>query len=339
MSIVNIIKRISVLGSLLVSMYVISPMALAANIGCPSTPDTPGVASLASIAVSSTLPIGSNIPGTEKTFSFTGNCNTTAGRNVPVGTALIACYYGSGSEISGMPGVYTTGVNGIGITLINQLGQRITGAGAGCDTRNTRLTTLASDRTFSTSMTLALVKTSENMTSGTLVRAQTVFGLGWYSTGYGIGSTTNSSVGYSGNVNYKGVTCSVGNGSIDVHLGKVPVSQFGGSGTTAGEKVFNLPVSCNDSVNVAMQMNAPSYISASNGIIAINSSGNSASGVGVQVLYNNNPVVFGQFFNVGSIPSAGATLNIPLTARYYQSESTVVPGIANASATVTMSYQ
>ncbi len=335
------IKKILMLGCLLLSACFLSPTVLAANVGCTSTPDVPGVAALGSTAVSTSLPVGSIIPGTERFFSFAGNCANISA--VPQGTAIITCYYGSGSEVSGMPGVYNTGVAGVGITLINGSGQRVVGAGAGCDTRGNALGYISntSGKTFSISMTLALVKTAATITPGTLNRGQTVFGIGIYGTGYGLGSSTDSSVSYGGNITYKSITCSVGGGSgaIQVPLGNVPVSQFAGINTVAGAQPFNIPVTCNDSVNVSMSMSAAGYISVPNGIIALSSSGNNANGVGVQILYNGNPVVFNQFFSVGSVASAGATLNIPFTAQYIQYASSISPGTANSIATATLEYQ
>ncbi|WP_232785419.1 MULTISPECIES: fimbrial protein [unclassified Serratia (in: enterobacteria)] len=341
MNINNMMKKILMLGCLFWGSCFLSPMAQAANYGCTSTPDIPGVATLTSTAVSTSLPVGSVIPGTERSFSFSGNCAAIS--TIPQGIAIITCYYGVGGEVSGMPGVYDTGVSGVGITLINSAGQRVVGAGPGCDTRGTPLGYISntSGKTFSVSMTLALVKTAANIVPGTLHRSQTIFGIGMYNTGYGLGSNADSSVSYSGDVTYKSITCSVGSGDgiVPVPLGNVPAAQFSGINTTAGAQPFNIPVTCNDRVNVSMSMSAPGYISVPNGVIALTPAGNNAGGVGVQILYNGNPVAFNQFFAVGTVANTGATLSIPFVAQYFQYAISISPGTANAMATATLEYQ
>ncbi|MCS2153358.1 fimbrial protein [Scandinavium goeteborgense] len=316
----------------------LSPAAFAANTGCVSSPAIPGVATLGSVAVDATVPVGSIIPGTERNFSFSGNCATISG--VPQGIAIITCYYGTGTEIPGMPGVYNTGVSGVGITLINASGVRITGAGANCDTRNTPLGYISntSGKTYSISMTLALVKTAATIGTGTLVQAQTKFGIGMYNTGWGLGSSTDSSVSYAGTINYRAISCSV-NTLIPVPLPKVPVSYFSGPGSTSGDKNFNVPVTCDAPANVSAYMTSSGYLSKPNGVLALTAGASNAAGVGIQVLYNGSPVAFDSYFNVGNILTAGGTLNIPFVARYYQTASPVTPGIANATATITMAYQ
>lgn len=338
MGLLIIAKRIMMLCSLLLGLSLLSPSVFAANLGCTPTPSPPGIAVINSMAVDSTLPIGATIPGTERVFSFSGNCSTISA--VPQGIAIISCYYGTGSEISGMPGVYNTGVVGVGITLINSSGQRVTGAGPGCDTRNTPLGYISntSGKTFSISMTLALVKTGNNIVAGWMDRSQTRFGIGMYNTGYGLGGSTDSSVSFTGDLYYRAVTCSV-DANIPVPLADMVVANFSGIGSTAGDKAFNVPVTCNAPVSVMMNMTSAAYSSKPNSVMALTAGAGNASGIGIQLLYNSSPVVFDNYFSAGNVVNAGDTLNVPFTARYYQTASTVVPGTANATATVTMAYQ
>ncbi|MFP2466829.1 fimbrial protein [Pseudescherichia vulneris] len=338
MAFVFLIKRFLLLCGLLAGLSMLSPAAFAANTGCVSSPAIPGVATLGSVAVDATIPVGNIIPGTERYFNFSGNCSAISA--VPQGSVIITCYYGSGTEVAGMPGVYNTGVSGIGITLINSAGVRISGGGAGCDTRNTPLGYISntSAKTYSISMTLALVKTSATVGTGSLVQAQTKFGIGIYATGYGLGSNTDSSVSYAGTINYRAISCAVST-LIPVPLPKVPRADFNGIGSTAGDKNFTVPVTCNSPANVSAYMTSAGYLSKPNGVLALTSATGNAGGVGIQVMYNGSPVAFDSYFNVGSIISAGGTLNIPFVARYYQAASPVTPGIANATATITMAYQ
>nr|WP_243465151.1 fimbrial protein [Photorhabdus temperata] len=63
-----------------------------------------------------------------------------------------------------------------------------------------------------------------------------------------------------------------------------------------------------------------------------------ASGVGMQILYNNQPVIIHSQINIGNSYSGGK-YSIPLRARYFQTDRNITPGQANATATMTLTYQ
>ena len=308
---------------------------------CPSSPSTPYIQQLAQIAVSRALPVGSDIPGTQRVFTFSGNCKDRHGwAPVTPGHPIIACYYGSGEEVAGFPGVYKTGVEGIGIALQNSAGRRIKGAGSDCDTRGDALGYVSSDGnlTFGYTVKLALVKTGETAISGTLDVAQTKFGMGAYDTGLGIGSQGQQNfIGYAGDIVYKAVSCIVPS-TLTVTMGAIPVSQFSGPGSTSGEQNLQIPVRCDDKVAVNTSISSQSYLSPTLGVVALSNETGVAEGIGVQVLHNGSPVQFDRFFPVGTIPEAGASITLPLTFRYYQNAPAIHPGRANAVATLTMMY-
>ncbi|MCP6373872.1 ferrous iron transporter B, partial [Klebsiella pneumoniae] len=78
-------------------------------------------------------------------------------------------------------------------------------------------------QSFNFEVTLELVKTSDTVTSGTLVQSQTEFGIGVF--GHeGIGNPNH--IAYSGNVILHQVTCSVSPKNLTVNLGDFPVSDF-----------------------------------------------------------------------------------------------------------------
>ena len=317
------------------------PAAHAANNFCPSSPPTPYTQQLSRIVVSRALPVGSDIPGTQRDYTFSGSCKNRFGwAPVTPGHPIIACYYGTGTEIAGFPGVYKTGVEGIGIALQNSAGRRIKGAGRQCDTRADALGYISSDAsmTFGFAVKLTLVKTADTTISGTLDAAQTQFGMGVYDTGLGIGNQgPQNYVSYTGDIIYKSVSCTVPS-TLNVVMGTVPVSQFSGPGSTSAEQTLNIPVRCDDKVTVNTSISSQRYLSTANGIIALTNETGVAQGFGVQVLYNGNPVQFDTFFPVGHIPEAGASIALPLTFRYYQDTPEIIPGSANAVATLTMMY-
>lgn len=76
-----------------------------ANALCTSS-DLPKQINVASVSVSSTLPVGATIPGTEQTVHVAGNCYNPSDFGLPI----VACYYGAGLEIPGLSGVYESGL-------------------------------------------------------------------------------------------------------------------------------------------------------------------------------------------------------------------------------------
>lgn len=84
-------------------------------------------------------------------------------------------------------------------------------------------------------------------------------------------------------------------------------------------------------------------INAASGIMAVTSSANAATGVGIQIA-NGTPSTVGQLFNLSAelkinAPKTGvSTINIPLIARYIKTGSTVTPGRADGKVTFTVNY-
>ncbi len=301
--------------------------------GC-STPNIPYEASMAEIRVSSTLPPGSIIPGTEQNIQVHGACDVDR-----AGQPIIACYYGTGQEYPGYPGVYETGVDGIGITLINDQGQRIKGGGILCDTRNTPLGYISGDgsNSFNFGVTLALVKTADQVTSGTLQQAQTVFGIGIYGE-EGIGSPNQ--IAYAGNVNFSTVTCSLSPQNFAITLGDFPVSDFNGPGSTTPERRFEIGITCNDTVQPELMVSsADGYETDHPGVIKLTQENGVASGVGIELTVDGMLANFDQYVNTASEAFSNETLRVPLTACYYQTGATVEPGSANGVATITLAYK
>ncbi|ELY2907390.1 type 1 fimbrial protein [Cronobacter dublinensis] len=299
-----------------------------------TAPMMPYNISVSSIAVSSTLPVGSAIPGSDETVNINGSCPNDA-----AGSVIIACYYGSGSEVAGMPGVYNTGVAGIGISLVNDKGQRVIGGGAACDTRNTPLGYLSSDgeKTFNFNVTLALVKTATTIGSGSLQQSQTKFGVGVYQHS-GIGQPNE--IAYSGNIIYKAVTCSVDPKSLYITLGNVSASTFTGIGSGSGWYNFAVNATCNDPVTVGVKVSsANGYASTQPSVMKLTPENGVASGIGVQIQTDGENTDFDHYVSAGTIPVANATLRIPFAVQYYQTAATVTPGVANSIATITVAYR
>ena len=308
-----------------------------AKASCQS-PSLPALLSLTSISVSTSLPVGSTIPGTERTVPISGNCYYAPDAGQPI----IACYNGFGKEIPGLPGVYETGVAGIGISLRNDKGQRVTGAADQICSANVPVGqvsgTINSDSTipFSFDVMLELVKTSETVASGALTMSNTQFNL---EVGRNEALGDPNTLSYSGNVQVKAVTCSVSPKSLTVTLGDFPVSRFTGPGTLVSQSVFNIGMLCDRDVQPEMMItSANGYETNFPGVIKLTPESGVATGVGVEMLFNGQIPVFGQYMNTFTA-YANVQSQYPFSVFYEQTSSEVTPGTANAVATITVAYK
>lgn len=301
------------------------------------TPDMPKMINVAAISVPTTLAVGDTIPGSEQTVHVAGHCD----QSVDKGLEIVSCYYGTGAEIPGLKGVYDSGVTGIGVALMNDKGQRISGAGGvQCDSRGTPIGYVSDDgqQTFNFDVTLQLVKTSTEVASGTLIQAQTRFGIGVFAH-EGIGSPND--IAYAGNVNLQTVTCSVLPRNLTVALGDFPVSDFVSVGmlSTPAEE-FNVTVNCNSTVQPEVKISsANGYETAFEGVIKLTQQSGMATGVGVRMLFDGEIATFDNYVNTEAKAQANQTLAIPFQVRYEQISDMVTPGPANTVATITLAYK
>lgn len=174
---------------------------------------------------------------------------------------------------------------------------------------------------------IAATTGSGPMTGGSIVKAQVV----------GESDIMNVILG-GGTV--RTVGCSVSNTTVNVPMGLTRNIDFSGPGSTGNDNTFDIALDCTAGTRVSMRLDPGSagLADASNGVLNLNGgSGAQASGVGIQVLYNDAPVQFGTAMSVGT--SRGGFTDLLLKARYYQTGSKVMPGQADATATFTMTYQ
>lgn len=302
-----------------------------------TSPDLPKQLNLASISVSSTLPVGATIPGTEQTVHVAGNCYNPSDYGLPI----VACYYGSGLEIPGLAGVYESGVEGVGIALMNDKGQRITGAGGiYCNSSATPLGFVSTDvsESFNFDVTLELVKTSDTVKSGSLSEAQSKFGIGVYQHE---GISDPNTIAYAGNVNLQTVTCSVSPKNLTINLGDFPVSDFVSVGMLSSPaQNFDVTVNCNSNVQPEVKVTSSNgYETGFEGVIKLTQQPGMATGVGVRMLFDDHLATFDTYVNTQSQAIANQTLAIPFEVRYEQTSNVVTPGPANTVATVTLAYK
>lgn len=154
------------------------------------------------------------------------------------------------------------------------------------------------------------------------------------------------SVTFGGPVTINVAGCSMTSNNISIPLGDVPVGQFTAPGTTAGEHDFTVGFKCNVGIN-APSVSLEGTQSAETGdrtVLALTDAGreDTATGVGVQIIsgYTLTPLTLdGDNVSLNYPVTKGQTQNYEFKARYYQTRETVTPGIANATATLNITYQ
>ncbi|WP_320727978.1 fimbrial protein [Enterobacter sp. 118C5] len=135
--------------------------------------------------------------------------------------------------------------------------------------------------------------------------------------------------------------CTVNNTAINVPFGMTKNSAFTGIGSTANTQTFNISLTCSQATNAKITLSPGSSgaFNAANGVINLDpaTTGTTATGVGIQLLYKNTAAPLNSAISVGSMTAAG-NMTVPLSARYYQTASKVTGGVANGTATFTMTY-
>lgn len=312
-----------------------------AHAACTSTPAMPYLQTMNNMAVAVNLAVGSTIPGTVRYYTFSGNCATVP-PYVYAGAPIISCYYGSGTEV--MPGVYSTGVAGIGIRLRNAAGQPMTNAvGVNCDTRAANLGNVNPDMGYSVSASIEFVKTG-TITAGNLDPAQTRFGFGVFkgSVDGGLGGVNNY-IGFSGSAAPREIACNVNYPAV-VNLPSISASALAAQGMS-NSTPFAIQLSCNGATRVGMTLDAAvgtPVQSAPSGVLGIANAGTggNASGAGVQIVNSSGtvPVPLQVRNDMGNI-AASVPATYGFGARYVRLAATPTPGAVSSAMVFTLDYQ
>ncbi len=131
--------------------------------------------------------------------------------------------------------------------------------------------------------------------------------------------------------------------SINVDMGALTVNRFSGIGSTAGDTPFDLRLNTcpQGGTGIYYRFDPTTQVVPGTGDSVATLNGTSgATGIGLQLLDGTgNPLSFGKTTKMAGYAGAAGNYSVPFRARYYQTAASVSPGIANASITVTMSYQ
>jgi len=139
------------------------------------------------------------------------------------------------------------------------------------------------------------------------------------------------------------VACNVNTSNLTFPIGDISTSTFGSSvGTipSGAQNTQNLGLNCDAGANINVMLQGTQNPDVgTTSVLALTGQGNSdvAKGVGVQLLYNGTPLVLNN--RIVLKQSAGGQETFPITARYYQTKTSVSTGKANAAATLDLTYQ
>ncbi|MEB6377367.1 fimbrial protein [Leclercia adecarboxylata] len=148
---------------------------------------------------------------------------------------------------------------------------------------------------------------------------------------------------YAGTGSITQVACAITTPNLVFLLGDVPLSRFGNTVGTlpdGAQSTLNLGLNCDSGANINVTLSGIPYPESGNSsVLALSGQGAEgvADGVGVQLLYNGVPLVLNS--TVALKQANGGQESLPITARYYQTKTSVSTGTANASATLILTYQ
>ncbi len=277
--------------------------------------------------------------------------NVIAQRDAPVGTVLLdrqltSAQYGrtllnctgtgngqtswmaypGARAVPGMDGYYTTTIAGVAM--------RVDYPSAMADRQFTNLATVwefHSPYSIPGPFRLRLAKTGP-ITSGTLL---TVRAFTWTVPQTGGGTLYVAEGAFTGG-GVTQVACQPVSTAFTIKMNRTTTMDFHGVGTTAGETPFFIAMMCDTGTKLSVALDGTRAGPPENGTVALTPASN-ARGVGLQVIYNGNPVTLGQTFDA-NITSAGGREQVDFRARYIQTGPIAQAGKADATVSYTFTY-
>lgn len=135
--------------------------------------------------------------------------------------------------------------------------------------------------------------------------------------------------------------CSITTKNMSFNIGNVSGNEFKGTGSTSSTiATTNLKLDCDAGANVNITLNGNQNSDTQDtSVLALTGQGapGVAEGIGVQLLYNDAPLQLSEPLHLKQ--SSGGQESFPITARYIQTKSNVEAGVANATATLDVTYQ
>lgn len=253
---------------------------------------------------------------------------------------MLSCRAGGGiyaqmslfTSRSAISHVYNTNVPGVGVSISTPAGYF---AGVYFESPASFFSNPINQSLNMSSRTVTFVKTgaitSGVVSSGMLARV--------YGDGDGV---TAASINFTGPTITQ-VACSISTPNLTFPIGDVLVSKFGstvGTIPAGGQNTQNLGLSCDYYANINVTLSGTQNPDVgTTSVLALTNQGDAdvAKGVGVQILYNST--VLSRNSRIVLKRSSGGQEMLPITARYYQTKSSVTTGKANSTATLDLTYQ
>ncbi|AZE36715.1 type 1 fimbrial protein [Pseudomonas chlororaphis] len=142
-------------------------------------------------------------------------------------------------------------------------------------------------------------------------------------------------------VNVAVSSCHVMGNNVLVKMGRVEAGSFRGQGSVSQDKDFSIDLQCNSGARINLTLDNSRQVNGYPGTIKLTSSGQSATGIGIQVLNastgNRTPMPLGQPQMIGW--AGNGSNSIKLAARYIQVANQVSGGKADGTLTFVLSYQ
>ena len=275
-----------------------------------------------------------------------GSPLATAGVDITASGISLLCQITVTYTVTGTPfssGIYTTGVNGIGMKFyvhnLDGSTTLITSAGV---TRTVNVPILGSTSVPGINAELVVygqVATGSLSSSSPHVNVQVAGGLFCLT----FNGTTQVNTHFS-NAAVTAITCTVTTPSVSVTLPNISTTSLSSVGQTAGNTRFDIGLNCNSGTNVWVTLTDATIPSNTTEQLSLKPS-STAGGVKLRILKSNgNPVLFGPDSAVAGntnqwlVGSSASVNDIPLTVQYYRTGA-LTAGTVNAAATFTMSYQ
>ncbi|MEI5999717.1 fimbrial protein [Paraburkholderia bengalensis] len=317
-----------------VALAGVAPDAFAVWNDC--TAHLPMTVDLGSVAIPANLASGDVIPGARASFTVSINCTVKAGE----GNWAMSLSSGSFSPLPGLPDVFTaTGLRaGVGFRIRDATGTPMLPIVYN-GTLNTFQFGPLREGANIVQGTFELVKLSDAVT-GTFgfSTGLHVPNLEWANNGDGPASTMSFSYTIAGTAV---PTCSVTTTDVAVSLPMLAVSAFNSAGATAGTTPFGILLDCATDAKPSIRFADATLPSNQSNVLTL-APGSTAAGLGVQVLYQMQPLPFGSgdapVTNVTSLGTRSGPTRVAFEARYIQTAPSVSPGTLKAVATFNLSY-
>ncbi|QBH95867.1 hypothetical protein EKN56_05295 [Limnobaculum zhutongyuii] len=144
------------------------------------------------------------------------------------------------------------------------------------------------------------------------------------------------------NIAVQSLSCNTTTPNVPVSLGDVYAGTLNQIGPTSTENTFNVDFNCtgNESAKIAATLEGvQSTDVGDDSVLALTNEGSPgvASGLGVQILYNSQPLRLNQPIEL--VNSALTTERVTFKTRYYQTLTKVMPGQANSVAILNVTYE